>query len=326
MRAHIRPLFVLAASAGLASAGCADFMNRFTVNSTAPVLKAGARALDEENDIQFARDAAPASLKTVETFLVTAPDNPDLLEVTAKGYAEFTFGFLEDDYESTSDNDEEGRTRIGARATNFYDRAFAYALRIGALTDERFPDAVRGDAAGLEKLLKERFKKKGAAVGPYWAGLSLGSAINLNKDDLDRVADLPKVILLLEHAHALDAGYAHFAPAIALGTVYASQGKAMGGDPDRAKKMFEEAIAGTNGQYLMAKTLYARFYATIAQDRPLFEKTLREVLDTDARKLPADLRLANELAKKRAARYLARAEDWFLPPEPGDGKAEGTAK
>lgn len=328
MRAHIRPLLVLAAAASLASTGCKSFLNRFTVNSTAPVLKAGARALDEESDMQFARDAAPASLKTVETFLVTAPDNRDLLEVTAKGYAEFTFGFLEDDYEATGDNDEEARSKIAARATTFYDRAYNYALRICALDEERFPEAMKGDPAALEKLLKERFTSKEDVVGLHWAGLSMGSGINMNKDDMDRVADLPKVILLLERAHALDPSYAHYAPAIALGTVFASQGKAMGGDPDRAKKMFEEAIAGTNGQYLMAKALYARFYATVAQDRPLFEKTLKEVLDANAAQLPADLRLANELAKRRAARYLARAEDWFLPPEQGaeQGTGTGTAK
>jgi len=56
--------------------------------------------------------------------------------------------------------------------------------------------------------------------------------------------------------------------------------------------------------------MYARFYAVITQDRPLFEKTLKEVIAA-----PHDLwpeqRLPNELAKKRAQRYLAHAEDYF---------------
>ena len=66
----------------------------------------------------------------------------------------------------------------------------------------------------------------------------------------------------------------------------------------------------TGGKYLMPKVMYARFYAVITQDRPLFEKTLKEVIAA-----PHDLwpeqRLPNELAKKRAQRYLAHAEDYF---------------
>ena len=58
-------------------------LNAFTVNSTAPVLKAGSVALDRESDIQHARAAGPASLLTVETFLVSSPDNKNLLEILA---------------------------------------------------------------------------------------------------------------------------------------------------------------------------------------------------------------------------------------------------
>ena len=50
------------------------------------------------------------------------------------------------------------------------------------------------------------------------------------------------------------------------------------------------------------------------QDRALFDKTLREVLDAPADIWP-DQRLANELAKRRAARYLKQGDDLILPPE-----------
>jgi predicted anti-sigma-YlaC factor YlaD len=84
----------------------------------------------------------------------------------------------------------------------------------------------------------------------------------------------------------------------------------MGGDPDLAKKMFDEAIALNNGKYLMPKVMLARFYAVVTQDRALFEKTLKEVLATPANVFP-EQRLANLLAQKRAKRYLAHADDYF---------------
>jgi hypothetical protein len=60
----------------------------------------------------------------------------------------------------------------------------------------------------------------------------------------------------------------------------------------------------------MARVMFARFFAVITQDRPLFEKTLKEVIAAPHDIWPAQ-RLPPELAKKRAQRYLAHAEDYF---------------
>ena len=297
--------------------GCAGAINRFTVNSTAPVLKLGSAAMDSESDLQLAREAAPASLKTVESFLVVSPENKDLLEVLAQGYSQFAFGFTEDELESLGDSGDAAKKQsLVVRATDYYDRGYGFAVRLAALEDKQIVEAIKGDLAGLDNVLKHGdFDDAEDSIGIYWAGLSMASAINLNKDDMNRVADLPKVIALLERAHQVGPNYFNHGPALALGVVYASQGKAMGGDPVRAKIMFDEVINATGGKYLMAKVLYARVYATVVQDRPLFEKTLKEVIDAPADIWPAQ-RLANELAKKRAVRYLAQAEDLFLPPEP----------
>jgi hypothetical protein len=97
---------------------------------------------------------------------------------------------------------------------------------------------------------------------------------------------------------------------MALGLIYCSQGKAIGGDPELGKKFFDEAIAASDGKYLMPKVMMARYYAVITQDRPLFEKTLKDVIAAPHDIWPAQ-RLPNELAKRRAARYLAHAEDYF---------------
>ena len=63
-------------------------------------------------------------------------------------------------------------------------------------------------------------------------------------------------------------------------------------------------------ELVMAKVMFARFYAVVIQDRALFESTLKEVLATPANVFPQQ-RLANEIARRRAARYLAHVEDYF---------------
>ncbi len=307
----MRLLIVGSTCALLGLTACQGAINRFTVNSTAPVLKLGTAAIDMEGDAVLAREAAPASLKTVESFAVVSPQNPDLLEVLANGFAQYTFGFLEDDLESLGDKgDPAVRDRLVDRCTYLYERSLAYAVRLAALTDKKFPDAFKGDTRTLEAELQRGFGGVEDAPGLYWAGLALGSAINLHRDDMNRVADLPKAVALLERSHFLDPSYFHHGAALTLGVIYSSQGKAMGGDPDKAKKLFDEAITGTDGKFLMARVLYARFYATVTQDRPLFEKTLHEVLEAPVDIWP-EQRLANTLAKRRAARYLAQVEDLF---------------
>ena len=111
------PALLLASCVTFALAGCD--LKEFTVSTTAPVLRAAADTLPQESDVQLARDSAPASLKTVEGFWQSAQKNPDLLSILAQGYIEYTFGFLEDDYESLPDDAKHSdqRDALAARAT-----------------------------------------------------------------------------------------------------------------------------------------------------------------------------------------------------------------
>jgi TRAP transporter TatT component family protein len=302
------PAVLLASFVTVALAGCD--LKAFTVSTTAPVLKAAAESLPEEGDIQFARDAAPASLTTVAGFLVSAPKNRDLLAILAQGFTEYSFGFIEDDYESLPDDAKHANERdaLAARATGLYDRAQGYAIRLLETDDKHFGEMFRKDVASAEAEAKKLEKPQ--APGLLFTGLALASAINLNRNDLARVVELPKAIAVIKRSHDLDPKFYNGGAAMTLGIIYCSQGKAIGGDPDLGKKFFEEAIATTDGKYLMTKVMFARFFGVITQDRPLFEKTLKEVIAAPHDLWPAQ-RLPNELAKRRAARYLAHAEDYF---------------
>jgi hypothetical protein len=302
------PAVLLASFVTVALAGCD--LKEFTVSTTAPVLKAAADSLPEESDIQFAREAAPASIKTVEGFLQSAPKNRDLLAILAQGYIEYTFGFLEDDYEALPDDAKHSdqRDALAARATVLYDRGQAYAIRLLETDDKHFGEMFRKDVASAEAEAKKLDKKQ--APGLLFTGLALASAINLNRNDLARVVELPKAIAVIKRSHELDPKFYNGGAAMTLGIIYCSQGKAIGGDPDLGKKFFEEAINTTGGKYLMPRVMFARFFAVITQDRPLFEKTLKDVIAAPHDIWPAQ-RLPNELAKRRAARYLAHADDYF---------------
>jgi hypothetical protein len=289
-------------------AGCQQFMINMTVDSTAPVLMKASASFDAESDVQLAREALPGNLKTIDGFLAARPESSELLELTALGYVQYAFGFLEDDLESLPATDARAAGLI-ARCTDLYDRAYDIGLRQIALDRAEVRTIARG---GKLEALYPALKRVGkdAVPGLNWAGLALASSINLHRDDIERVAELPKAVALLERAYELDRGYYNYNAALSLAVIDASQGKAVGGDPDRARKRFEEVIQATKGRYLMAHVLFARYYATVTLDRPLFEKTLKQVLATPGSVWP-EQRLANELARKRASRYLAMANDLF---------------
>jgi hypothetical protein len=59
----------------------------------------------------------------------------------------------------------------------------------------------------------------------------------------------------------------------------------------------------------MAKVLYARHYARLVFDRALYEQLLHEVVQADPE--APGLTLSNTLARERALRLLAEADDYF---------------
>ena len=80
------------------------------MSTTAPVLRVAPTPSLRESDVQLAREAAPAQLKTVDGFLAGARRTAILLDMLAQGYIEYAFGFLEDDLEALPDDDSTPRS------------------------------------------------------------------------------------------------------------------------------------------------------------------------------------------------------------------------
>ncbi|MBK8720192.1 MAG: hypothetical protein IPN32_36630 [Deltaproteobacteria bacterium] len=85
--------------AGALACAAACNLNKLTANATSGMLEFGAVAMDRESDLEFAKDAFPASLKTLETFLISSPENQSLLLLLARGYNSYAFAALEAELE-----------------------------------------------------------------------------------------------------------------------------------------------------------------------------------------------------------------------------------
>jgi len=289
-------------------AGCN--LNKLTANATAGMLEVGSVVMDRESDVEFARQAFPASLKTLETFLVSSPENRSLLLLLARGYGSYAFAMLEGEIEraqlegSTAEVDAYTR-----RAKNHYLRGRDYGFRLlarPALQEAAFA----GDLKRVDEALKEL--KTDDVPGLFWATYCWLSVINLSKDDAEVLTGLSAVERMLARVIELDPDYNAGSPLLMRAVYLTSRPVAFGGKPAEAKAVFEQAMAKWGTKNLLVPYLYARFYCPAVQDQKLFDQLLNAVVSADVAAEP-DLRLNNEVARDRARFWQAHADKLILP-------------
>jgi hypothetical protein len=284
-------------------------LNKFTATTTAKMLVEGSKAMDAESDMTFAGEAFPASLKTLETFLYSAPEDPHLLLLLARGYNSYAFGFLETELDEARFTGPAARVdTLSRRAKLHYLRGSEYGFRLLARPDVH-DAAVANDMAALSRALEGVEVEDAPAL--FWATYGWASAINLGQDDPDRVAYLTVVETMMRRVYELDPDYNGGAPIVFFGVLEASKPKAFGGRPDVAKKYFDEAMARHGETNLLVPFLYARFYCPTVQDRKLFEELLVGVEEADVTRVP-EMRLNNEIARHRARMWKEHVKELFL--------------
>ena len=290
----------------LASGGCN--VKKFTANTTAKNLEFGSVAMDREADLEFARYAFPASLKTIETFLVSSPDNRSLLLLLARGYSAYSFGIVEADLEHAQlDGPEEAVEELSRRAKIHYLRGREYGFRWLDRPELR-EAAHKGDLEAVDAELATL--KAEDAPGLFWAVYGWASAVNLAKDDPDMMSALPVIERLMNKAFELDPDFNAGAPYALMGVYHASKPPALGGEPEKAKDYFSRGLAA-HGENLLLPYLYARFYAPMVQDRELFDAMIAKVAEADVTEHP-DLRLTNEIARDRARFWATHVDEIIL--------------
>jgi len=267
---------------------------RFVADKSPPMLDDQARAFYRETSLKQAREAAPAMLKMLDGFIVSSPDNPDLLQRGAQQYCGFALLFAEDE-------DPEW-------ATVLYRRGYGYAVRALRVFIEDFDQVVNGAPDAIETALKNLDRERVAPV--FWAAACLAGFVQVNLDDPGALAEIPRMLAFAHAAEALDDTYFYAGPHLLLGTYFGSIGEALGGNLDASRRHFERLFEVTGGKFLLGKVYYAKTYAVQKQDRELFVRTLEEVRDAPVH-LDPEIAIANQAARRKAVDLLGRVEELF---------------
>ncbi len=304
----VRCKFTLLCFLWVFSIGCS--MTRMAANQTTAIIIKAAPAFDRENDVELAEQAILSNLKMLEGLLEVIPDNPDLLLITSSSFSSYAFGFVEQKIEIADHNYQyEEKEKLVERAVDFYGRGKNYGLRLLSKSQKNFPELLEADLKDLSLALQQFRKKDVPAL--FWTAYAWGSLILLQQDSPARIAELPVVNMMMQRVLALDEKYFFGGPHLFYGGYFGIRPKTLGGDPEKAREHILQAIEITKGKYLMAKFLFAKFYAAPAQDKDIFRSTLEEILAAPDDLFP-EQRLANNLAKQNAARWLKRIDEIFF--------------
>lgn len=296
---------------------CGCSFRRLTADSTADLLHASSPQFNTLEDLEFAEAAAPANLVTMEAVWRVAPDNEDVLVELVQGYGAYGYAFLEDSMERAraADNEaDEARWRARAQAAYRRGRQFGLTLLGVRVSTEGGAEAVLRQGLPAWRAYLQRFRDKEDVPALFWTANAMASLVGVSLDDATALLDLPFALSLAERARALDPDFARGSVHAFFGVYLASMPESLGGRPAEARAHFESALATSSRRMLTWQVMYARLYAVQVQDRALYERLLREVIDAPDDVLPEE-RLANLVAKRRARRYLDDIDTVFAPAE-----------
>lgn len=271
----------------LALAGCASLGR----TAATPFAEDLYEVLLNQTDPEIVRDGAPAYLLAIDGLIEGAPDDTELLLAGSNMYGAYASAFVADPVR---------QQRLSQRSFGYARRALCVELpEVCAVVNRPFDTFV----AALAPLEADDVPVL-YDFGTAWAGW-----IQSRGDDWGAIAEVPKVEALMGRVLELDEAYQDGGAHLYLGVLFTQRPASLGGQPEAGRQHFERAVELSEGRNLMAKVLYARYYARLLFDRPLHDQLLDEVLAAD----PAapGLTLSNTLAQDEARQLLADADDYF---------------
>ena len=289
---------------------CGGCLQRLAIDQTAALLVAGSSAVNEETDYEYAAAAVPPGIVTIEGLWRSAQDSELLTQQLAQNYASYAFAFIEDQAEEAAarGDDEEAQHQY-RRARRFYMRGRRYGLYLLEMNHEGFKAKMRRPLAEFERYLHDEMDEDDVPA-LFWTAYGWASAINVSRDDIGMIADLPTALAMVERCRELDPTFFGHGPVLFMANVYAGFPAALGGNPEKGRELYEQVIRLHQGKDLLPLYMLAQTYAIQTQNRQLFERLLNKVIDSPDRE--PKYRLTNAIARRRARRLLARVNELFF--------------
>jgi predicted anti-sigma-YlaC factor YlaD len=289
---------------GATLSGCSS-LQHLAVNRLGDALAQSGSTFASDDDPALVRDAAPFSLKLMESLLHEAPAHTGLLTAAAAGFTQYAYAFVQQEADEIESRDLAAADALHVRARGLYQRARDYGLRALEIRHPALRDALRRAPQSAVAVLDAS-----DTIAAYWTAVAWASAISLDKDSPAAVAELPVVTALVMRVAALEPDFDHGA----LDSFLISYEM---GRPDRsdaradARRHYDRALRLSAGQKAAPHVALAETVCVSSQDRREFMAQLEQALAIDTAQRP-EWRLENRVMQRRARWLLARTDQLFI--------------
>lgn len=286
-------------------------VQKWAVRRSSPVFHKAGEQLTKEDSWEFFRNSAPGNLKFLELVYLTDPNNMDLLPTVIKAHVGYAYAVpetlaFEDELKGSPE------TFYKTEAIHHYTRALDYGVHYLSLRD-----ISRQDLLTLpEEKLREKMDKeisRNDLVALVYTAQAWGSLINLQKDDVALISQIPRVKILFDHVCKENPDLENGICDIFMAQYEASRPRMLGGNPEKAKELYGRAMKKYPFHLLVPVNMIQYIYLP-AMDEEEYEKLAtmlkseftewsskkRDNLADESRySKHRDLNLYNAVAKKR---------------------------
>lgn len=268
-------------------------MAKLTVRASMPMIEGGIQALNMETDLALAEGAFPANIELLEGMLINDPGNQQLHEYAAQAYYGYAYGFVEDAQPQ--------------RASRMYMRGLEHgktALALAGLDRQRLEGELEPFQQAIDDLDRD-------AIGAlFWTASNWAKWIDINRDQVGSLAQLPRAVALMRRTLELEEHYFNSGPHIFFGVYYGSRSPMLGGDFEKSASHFQQARRANDDRLLIIDVLQAEYLQRQKFDRAAFHRHLVRVLQAPEDLYP-EQGLINSIAKHKAGLLLKKEEQWF---------------
>ena len=293
----------------LLSIGCSP--KRLAINKIGDALANPGTTYAADDDPELIAQAAPFSLKLIESLLESSPKHEGLLLAAASGFTQYSVAFVQQQADFVEDTNVARATALRLRARKLDLRARDYGLRG---LDARHPGFTTRLRQNPRATVRETDRKDVPFL--YWTAAAWGAAISVSKDIPELVADQTIIEALIDRALELDETFSAGAIHSFLITYEMARQGATGDPAIRSRQHFDRAVAITKGQLVSPYVSYAEAVSLTKQNKAEFDSLLHKAVAIDVDAKP-EWRLENLIFQERARWLLSRVSDLFLgaPPD-----------
>ena len=244
------------------------------VNSGSNLMLEAGGNVETESNYELLKNAVAPNLILLEGMLSQSPENPDLLQTLTKGYA--ALAFIVNETQMYEDEWSANKAELNKVQTlKNYTRAFNYGLHY--LKNKNITLAnLRSEA---DVVLENNLKNTKADLEVVlFTAQSLGGIINLQKDNMTLVAELPIVKNMFDWVCKKNPDINFGACDIFYGAYESGRPKMLGGNPEKGKAHFIDAIKKYPHNWLI-RTSYIQYYLIPLSDEEGFKKEMGSLED-----------------------------------------------